>query len=135
MDVRTVPLGFDAAGLVGLSEKLIRSHHQNNYGGAVKRLNGIRRSLGEKPAADRQGFELNGLKREELVAANSMMLHEVHSRFLTPRWVASLYRPGSGWYARPREASRVKQRGRVRSARPHCTMRDAAHEAANLPRM
>ncbi len=30
------PLPFDAARLNGLSERLIRSHWENNYGGSVK---------------------------------------------------------------------------------------------------
>jgi hypothetical protein len=43
---RTHPaLPFDVTALRGLSEKLIASHHQNNYGGAVKRLNAIRGEL------------------------------------------------------------------------------------------
>ena len=33
------PLPFNAGKLKGLSEKLILSHHQNNYTGAVNRLN------------------------------------------------------------------------------------------------
>ena len=33
------PLPFDASKLRGLSERLIVSHHENNYGGAVKNLN------------------------------------------------------------------------------------------------
>src|SRR5262245_43466293 len=33
------PLPFDPTQLKGLSEKLLTSHHQNNYSGAVKRLN------------------------------------------------------------------------------------------------
>ena len=37
MDARILPLPFQPASLRGLSEKLITSHHQNNYGGAVKR--------------------------------------------------------------------------------------------------
>ena len=35
------PLPFDPAKLTGLSEKLLTSHYQNNYGGAVKRLNQV----------------------------------------------------------------------------------------------
>ena len=35
------PLPFDPAKLKGLSERLIRSHWENNYGGAVKALNTI----------------------------------------------------------------------------------------------
>lgn len=78
MDASIHDLAFDAAALRGLSEKLLRSHHQNNYGGAVKRLNAIRRQLGALPFADAAGFHLNGLKREELMATNSMLLHELY---------------------------------------------------------
>ena len=35
------PLSCDPTRLKGLSEKLIVSHYENNYGGAVKRLNAI----------------------------------------------------------------------------------------------
>lgn len=72
------PLPFDPGTLHGLSERLLRSHHENNYGGAVKRLNAIQSRLGTAAFASMPGFELNGLKREELVATNSMLLHELH---------------------------------------------------------
>lgn len=78
MDARILDLPFDAAKLTGLSEKLLHSHHQNNYGGAVKRLNAIRAQLRELPFASTAGFQLNGLKREELIATNSTLLHEVY---------------------------------------------------------
>ena len=78
MDARMLPLPFDPAGLPGLSPKLLQSHHQNNYGGAVKRLNAIRAQLAASPAATLSGFVLNGLKREELIATNSMLLHELY---------------------------------------------------------
>ncbi len=78
MDVRIQDLPFDPAAVKGLSEKLLRSHHQNNYGGAVKRLNAIRAQLHDRDFATTPGFELNGLKREELVATNSMLLHELY---------------------------------------------------------
>ena len=72
------PLPLDPSKLNGLSEKLIVSHHQNNYGGAVKRLNAIRREVAGLKFASTPGFLLNGLKREELIATNSMLLHELH---------------------------------------------------------
>jgi Fe-Mn family superoxide dismutase len=78
MDALIHPLPFDVAALHGLSSKLITSHHQNNYGGAVKRLNAIRGRLAATPLAAVPGFELNGLKREELIATNSMLLHELY---------------------------------------------------------
>lgn len=78
MDTQLKELPIPATTLKGLSEKLIRSHHQNNYGGAVKRLNAIRARLRELPYATAAGVEINGLKREELIAANSMLLHELY---------------------------------------------------------
>jgi len=71
------PLPFDPARLRGLSEKLIRSHHENNYAGAVKRLNQIQHQIGGLPK-DAAPFQLGALKREELIAANSMVLHELY---------------------------------------------------------
>jgi superoxide dismutase, Fe-Mn family len=71
------PLPFDPKKLAGLSEKLLVSHHANNYAGAVKRLNLIEQQLGSLPA-DAVPFQVGSLKREELIAANSMILHELY---------------------------------------------------------
>jgi len=78
MNALTRALPFDPTLLRGLSAKLLDSHHQNNYGGAVKRLNAIRAQLAQTPFASTPGFQLNGLKREELIATNSMLLHELY---------------------------------------------------------
>jgi len=78
MDAQIQFLPFDPQTLDGLSERLIVSHHANNYSGAVKRLNAIRRQLGTLDWPSVPGFVINGLKREELVAANSMFLHELY---------------------------------------------------------
>jgi len=78
MTARLQDLPFDPAALKRLSPALITSNHQNNYAGAVKRLNAIRRDLGATPFATAPGFQLNGLKREELIATNSMLLHELY---------------------------------------------------------
>lgn len=78
MTARLQDLPFDPASLNRLSPALITSHHQNNYGGAVKRLNAIRKDLAAVPFATAPGFQLNGLKREELIATNSMLLHELY---------------------------------------------------------
>jgi Fe-Mn family superoxide dismutase len=64
--------------LDGLSERLIVSHYENNYGGAVRRLNAIEAELAKGSPATMPPFLLNGLKREELVAANSTVLHELY---------------------------------------------------------
>lgn len=72
------PLSCNPAKLKGLSEKLIVSHHENNYGGAVKRLNAIAAQWQALDVASAPVFVINGLKREELIAANSMILHELY---------------------------------------------------------
>jgi len=60
-----------------VSEKIIVSHWENNYSGAVKRLNAIETQLAELEWAAAPIFTINGLKREQMVAMNSMLLHEV----------------------------------------------------------
>ena len=72
------PLPFDPKAIKGLSEKILVSHYENNYGGAVKRLNAIGAQLADLDFAKAPVFMINGLKREELIAANSMILHEVY---------------------------------------------------------
>ena len=72
------PLSCDPAKLKGLSEKLIVSHYENNYGGAVKRLTAITAQLESLDFATAPVFVINGLKREELIASNSMILHELY---------------------------------------------------------
>jgi Fe-Mn family superoxide dismutase len=64
--------------LNGLSLKLIESHYENNYGGALRRLNAITEQLEALDLANTAGHVLNGLKREELVALNSTLLHELY---------------------------------------------------------
>lgn len=78
MSYEIKPLACDPAGMNGLSERIIVSHYENNYGGAVKRLNAITRQLGELDWATAPVFVVNGLKREELIASNSMILHELY---------------------------------------------------------
>lgn len=78
MTYQMKPLACDPARLAGLSEKLIVSHYENNYGGAVKRLNAITAEFAALDVATAPVFLLNGLKREELIATNSMILHEVY---------------------------------------------------------
>jgi Fe-Mn family superoxide dismutase len=72
------PLPFKPSRLNGLSERLLASHYENNYGGAVRRLNAIGQRLAALDWDKAPVFEINGLKREQLVAANSMILHEAY---------------------------------------------------------
>src|SRR5882757_712971 len=62
----------------GLSERLLVSHYVDNYGGALRRLNAIRARLAALDWARTPVFEINGLKREELIAAGSVILHEIY---------------------------------------------------------
>ncbi|MBS3935281.1 MAG: Fe-Mn family superoxide dismutase [Sulfuritalea sp.] len=71
------PLACNPGAIAGMSEKIIVSHYENNYGGAVKRLNAIEQKLAELDWAAAPVFVVNGLKREQMVAMNSMLLHEV----------------------------------------------------------
>ena len=75
MTYAPMPLAFKAHLVKGLSDKLTLSHYVNNYGGAVRRLNAIRARLAALDWARTPVFEINGLKREELIAAGSVILH------------------------------------------------------------
>jgi Fe-Mn family superoxide dismutase len=72
------PLPFDPKSIKGLSERVLVSHHDNNYAGAVRRLNTIHAQFRALDVATAPGFTINGLKREELMAMNSMILHELY---------------------------------------------------------
>jgi Fe-Mn family superoxide dismutase len=72
------PLSLDPKSITGISEKVLVSHYENNYVGAVKRLNAIGAQLADLDFAKAPTFVINGLKREELIATNSMILHEIY---------------------------------------------------------
>ena len=72
------PMPFDPKSIAGISEKVLVSHYENNYVGAVKRLNAIGTQLAELDFAKAPNFVITGLKREELIASNSMILHEIY---------------------------------------------------------
>ena len=68
-------LGFDTRKLRGISEKMITSHWENNYGAAIKNLNKLEEELG-RITKDTPGFLVSGLKERELTFTNSIVLHE-----------------------------------------------------------
>lgn len=73
------PLGFDPAKLDGLSERLILSHWENNYGGSVKALVTVKKHLAEALAnKDTPPFIYNDLKREHLLRTGSVVFHEYY---------------------------------------------------------
>ncbi|VWX54037.1 superoxide dismutase [Novosphingobium sp. 9U] len=73
------PLKFDPGKLDGLSERLIKSHWENNYQGSVKTLNAVRTRLSAALAdKDAPPAIYGGLKREELHRTGSVVLHEIY---------------------------------------------------------
>ncbi|TMH10474.1 MAG: superoxide dismutase, partial [Betaproteobacteria bacterium] len=49
-----------------------------NYGGALNRLNAITEKLESLDFSSTPGYVINSLKREELIALNSTLLHELY---------------------------------------------------------
>jgi Fe-Mn family superoxide dismutase len=72
-----VPLPFDPTKLRGISERLIVSHHANNYATAIKNLNKVEEQLAGI-GKDTPGFVVSGLKERELAFTNSRTLHELY---------------------------------------------------------
>jgi len=72
-----VPLPFDPKSLKGISEKLIVSHHDNNYAGAVRNLNKVEQQLAGTNA-DTPAFVVGGLQQSALQFSNSKVLHELY---------------------------------------------------------
>src|SRR4029078_13214018 len=63
--------------LNGISARLIESHYENNYGGALNRLSPISEEIEQLDLAT-SGQSLARLKRDEMVALNSTLLHELY---------------------------------------------------------
>jgi Fe-Mn family superoxide dismutase len=72
-----LPLPFDPAKLPGLSERLLVSHHDNNYAGALRNLDKVQEQLAGI-TQDTPGFLVAGLKERELTFTNSVILHELY---------------------------------------------------------
>jgi len=75
---RVQPLTLNPEKVKGLSANLLRSHYDNNYAGTVKKLNAITDQLANLNFAEAPAFTVNGLKREEHIAYNSTVLHELY---------------------------------------------------------
>lgn len=72
-----VPLAFAPGSLNGLSERLIASHHENNYAGAVRNLNRAEQQLAQT-TKETPGFLVAALHERELIFRNSKALHEAY---------------------------------------------------------
>ena len=74
-----LPLPFDTRKLAGLSERLLQSHWEINYGGAVKALNAVRSRLSQALADNTTPpYLYNALKREQQMRSGSVVLHELY---------------------------------------------------------
>lgn len=78
---QVVPLSFAAGSLIGISERMIGSHHENNYGGAVRNLNRVEQELAQI-TADTPPFVVAALRERELTFRNSKTLHEAYFKNL-----------------------------------------------------
>ena len=63
--------------LNGISEHMLVSHYENNYGNAVRMLNAVRRELATLDATT-PPHRLRGLKGQELSLMGSVALHELY---------------------------------------------------------
>ena len=63
--------------LNGMSPRLIESHYEINYGGALNRLNAITNEL-DALGPDTPGDVIHRLKRDEFAALNATLLHELY---------------------------------------------------------
>src|SRR5882757_8485785 len=72
------PISCRPWALNGLSERLMVSHYENNYGAAVRSLNATRDRLATLDLTAASGADIRGLKREELDAMGSVALHELY---------------------------------------------------------
>lgn len=71
------PLPFAPSSLNGMSERLIVSHYENNYAGAVRNLNRTEQELAQA-MPDTPPFVAVALRERELTFRNSKTLHEAY---------------------------------------------------------
>jgi superoxide dismutase, Fe-Mn family len=77
MQQEIAPIAVRPWTLNGISERMIVSHYENNYGSAVRTLNAVRSELAAL-AVGVPDYRLRALKREELMAMGSVVLHELY---------------------------------------------------------
>jgi len=64
--------------LNGITPHLIESHYENDYGGALNRLNEIAEELAALDPAKTSAHAVSRLKRDEAATLNSTLLHELY---------------------------------------------------------
>jgi Fe-Mn family superoxide dismutase len=78
MHHQILPIPRKPYALGWLPERLIVSHYENDYGAAVRSLNAVRDRLTALDSDATSGAEIRALKREELSAMGSVILHELY---------------------------------------------------------
>lgn len=78
MSVSIAPIPFKPPRMIGFSELLLSSHYEKEYGGWVRKLNAIRSQLAETDLQSTSRSHLSELKRDEYIATNAVILHEVY---------------------------------------------------------
>jgi superoxide dismutase, Fe-Mn family len=78
MQYQLAPLYCRPWTLNGISARLIESHYENNYGAALNRLNAISQQIEQFDFTNASDQSLARLKRDEIAALNSTLLHELY---------------------------------------------------------
>jgi Fe-Mn family superoxide dismutase len=78
MPYRIAPLHCRPWLLNGIPARLIESHYENNYGGALERLNALTAEIAGLDPAVAPPAAIGRLKRDQLIALNSTLLHELY---------------------------------------------------------
>src|ERR1700694_412827 len=78
MKRRIAPIPCKPWTVNGLSDRLLVSHYENNYGAAVRSLNSIWGRLAELDPAVAPDYEIRALEHAELSALGSVALHELY---------------------------------------------------------
>ena len=78
MKYRLAPLFCRPWTLNGISPRLIESHYEGNYGGAVRRLNAVTAELEALDPVAVPAETIGRLKRDQAALLNSTLLHELY---------------------------------------------------------
>jgi len=78
MQYQLAPLFCRPWTLNGISPRLIESHYETNYGGALRSLNALTAELEALDPETTSAATINRLKQEQTAALNSTLLHELY---------------------------------------------------------
>ena len=78
MQFRLAPLFCRPWALNGITPRLIESHYETNYGGAVRQLNLLTEELEALDPTTAPAESVSRLKRDQSAALNSTLLHELY---------------------------------------------------------